>query len=118
MKVSLLWVLAANPAYNILGAAWATDANLALAGCANVFFMYKTDKITFPFVHLGRILIASAVMGGAVLFAWKNVLSKALPFVPGILATVALGAALYLAALLLTKEVSVGELKKLLKRKN
>jgi hypothetical protein len=57
-------------------------------------------------------------MGGAVLFAWKNVLSKALPFVPGILATVALGAALYLAALLLTKEVSVGELKKLLKRKN
>lgn len=118
VKVSLLWVLAANPAYNILGAAWATDANLALAGCANVFFMYKTDKITFPFVHLGRILIASAVMGGAVLFAWKNVLSKALPFVPGILATVALGAALYLAALLLTKEVSVGELKKLLKRKN
>ena len=112
VKVGLLWTLTAIPAYNIRGAAWATDANLAFAGLANLGFLYYTDRLTLPWKNLGRIALSAAVMGVAVVLAEPVLAGVLLNKILWLLAEVVLGAGVYGVMLVLTRELSRADLKR------
>ena len=112
VKVGLLWTLTAIPAYNIRGAAWATDANLAAAGLANLGFLYYTDRLTLPWKDLARITVSAVVMGGAV-YALGPMLSGVLPNrILWLMAEVMLGAGVYGLMLVLTRELRISDFKR------
>lgn len=117
VKIGLLWVLTAEPAYNIRGAAWATDANLALAGLLNLLFLFRRYPIRYPLGSLLRPMLASAIMGTAVWGVYRAASIRGLPFVPVTMGTVALGALVYLLGLLLTGELTRGDLDALRRRR-
>ena len=117
VKVGLLWVLTAEPEINIQGAAWATDANLALAGMANLLYLSRHYAIRYPVRSLLRLVLASGIMGIVVAAAHSFLGSLGLPFVPLTLGLVVLGGILYLACLILTGELRKEDWQALKKRK-
>lgn len=62
VKVGLAWVLTANPAWGIAGAAWASNIDFALAAGLNLIFLYKYTGFLFAFKDTGKIFIAGLVM--------------------------------------------------------
>lgn len=65
-KVVLSWTLTAIPEFGIKGAAWATVADIGVAALINLFFIYKFTGFSLSIGGVGKPLLASAVMGGAV----------------------------------------------------
>ena len=112
VKVGLLWVLTANPLWNIQGAAWATDANLAMAGLGNLLWMYHSDRLSLPGKNCLRIGFSAAVMG-LVLWAGAPAAARLLPG-PGLRLAVEIcaGALVYGLCLLATGELKLRDLKK------
>lgn len=109
VKIGVLWILVANPSYHILGAAWATDINLALAGILNLCWMAKMEKLTLPWKSLLRIAVASLGMAFAIrsiepFVVWGPLLQ--LPFL------VLLGMLVYGILLFLMGEIRGRRLKK------
>lgn len=112
VKIGLLWTLTADPEWNIQGAAWATDANLAMAGLGNLLWMYHSDRLGLPLKSCLRIFLSAAVMGAGVYGAGTALSSCH----PSLLLQLALeilaGALIYGLCLLLTGELKYSELKK------
>ncbi len=117
VKIGLLWVLTAQPAYNIRGAAWATDANLALAGLLNLVFLFRRYPVRYPLRALLRPVLASAIMGAVVWGVYGILSARALPFVFVTLGTIALGGLVYLLCLVLTGELGREDLNALRRRR-
>ena len=117
VKVGLLWVLTADPRFNIRGAAWATDANLALAGTANLLYLFRHYAIRFPLRSLLRPVLASGLMGALVAAAHGLLSARALPFVPVTLGLVAFGGLVYVLCLALTGEIRREDLQALKRRR-
>ncbi|WP_279128149.1 polysaccharide biosynthesis protein [Acidaminococcus fermentans] len=112
VKVGLLWTLTANPVWNIQGAAWATDANLAVAGLGNLLWMHHSDGLTLPGKNCLRIGVSAALMGAA-LWALGPVLAR-LPLgnVVRLALEILAGALVYGLCLLATGELKLRELKR------
>ena len=112
VKVGLLWVLTANPLWNIQGAAWATDANLAMAGLGNLLWMYHSDRLSLPGKNCLRIGFSAAVMG-LVLWAGAPAAARLLPGpVLRLAVEICAGALVYGLCLLATGELKLRDLKK------
>lgn len=116
VKIGLLWLLTADPRFNIRGAAWATDANLALAGTLNLVFLFRHYPIRYPIRSLLRTALASGLMGVVVALV-HSLGSKTLPFVPFTLGLVALGGLVYVACLAVTGEIRREDLQALKRRR-
>lgn len=65
-KVALNWTLTAQPSLGIMGAAWATAADMGVAAIINMYFIYKFIGYSMEWGHLAKVIVASAVMAGAV----------------------------------------------------
>lgn len=65
-KVVLNWTLTAIPTLGILGAAFATAADMGVAAVINMFFIYKYIGYSMEWGHLAKAIAASVVMAGAV----------------------------------------------------
>ena len=74
VKVGVLWVLAAQPRWNVIGAALATDLGLALSAMMNLAAAYRLERIVLPVKTFLRALLASLLMGGAVLWVTRTLL--------------------------------------------
>lgn len=100
-----------NAAYNIAGAAWATNINFGLTAALNIF-MLRYYKINFYWYNIGKILLAAGCMG---VVAWQSHgLLLAAVGQAGAAVGAMLGAALFYAALLpLLGVVTKGELRQL-----
>lgn len=61
-KVTLNWTLTAMPALGILGAAFATAADMGVAAIINLFFIKKYVGCTIEWRHLAKAACSSAVM--------------------------------------------------------
>ena len=78
-KVILNWELTALPWLGIMGAAWATAADMGVAAIINLFFIYKFIGYRMEIPQLLKTLFAAAVMAVAVYFfydwtmAWWNI---------------------------------------------
>ena len=64
VKVWVLYVLTSRPDLNILGAAWASNLNFALAAGLNLFFL-RRGGLSFDFGGFLKICFASLILGGA-----------------------------------------------------
>jgi len=116
VKIVCLWVLVANPLYNIIGAAWASNINFATAACLNIFFLSYVGKNFIPVLSFVRILLAALLMGVLVYFFYGYALAV-LGSIAAVLLAVALGGLSYVALLLLCKEFSWQELQTMVKNR-
>ena len=67
VKVFLSWNLTALPAWGVLGAAWATNADFGVAAILNLIFLYKYRRYTMDMVHTAKLFASAGIMGAAVL---------------------------------------------------
>lgn len=115
-KIGCLWALVANPRYNIVGAAWASDLNFAVAAGLNLAVLLYYGNSGMPWKSFGRIALAAVVMGAIVHFG----ITATIGILPAKLATlgsVVLGGVSYLLLLFALREFTPSQLKILLPRK-
>jgi len=65
-KVVLNWTLVAQPWLGIMGAAWATAADMGVAAIINMFFIYKYIGYRMEIPQFLKTVVAAVVMAGAV----------------------------------------------------
>ena len=61
-KVALNWTLVAQPAFGIMGAAWATAADMGVAAVINMYFIYKYIGYRMEIPQFLKTMAAAAVM--------------------------------------------------------
>ena len=82
VKVVIAWVLTANPAWGIAGAAWASNIDFALAAVLNLIFLYKYTGFLFAFKATFKIYLAALPMAlcaiGAYSFIFNHLNSNSI----------------------------------------
>ena len=116
VKIACLWVLVANPLYNIIGAAWASNINFATAACLNLLFLAYVGKNFIPVFSFVRIMIASLLMGTLVHFFYGYALAN-IGSIAAVLLAVLVGGVSYVALLILCKEFTWQELRTMIKNR-
>ena len=110
-----------NAAWNIAGAAWATNINFGLTALLNILVL-RYYKIKFRWYNIVKIILAALLMGGA---AWwsQQLLAPSLGMVLATISAMVIAAAFYAGLLLvsgvLTKQelAQLPVLKKILKQR-
>lgn len=106
VKVVLSWVLTAIPSLAIKGAAWATNADFGVAALLNMYFVYRYVGFAIDVKDTLRTAFAAAVMGGAVLLTYHEVMDMTLRNTFATLAAIAVGGSVYGLVLLVTGGVT------------
>ena len=70
-KVALNWTLTAMPALGIMGAAWATAADMGVAAFINLYFIWKYIGYKMELGQLFKTICAAAVMSIVVKFFYE-----------------------------------------------
>lgn len=70
VKVALNWTLTAIPTLGILGAAWATVADIGIAAALNLYFVHRYTGFFLSGGDLAKNVGAAAVMGGVIYFCY------------------------------------------------
>ncbi|MBQ6976966.1 MAG: polysaccharide biosynthesis protein [Selenomonadaceae bacterium] len=100
-KVVLNWTLTAMPAFGIMGAAWATAADMGVAAFINLYFIYKYIGYKIELSQLAKTIGAAAIMAVSVKLFYNFTIAE---FNSGVLSTfgaVFVGGAIYIAAIAL-----------------
>lgn len=71
-KIGMNWVLTANPAWGIKGAAWATNVDFGVAALLNMYFVYRYAKFGIDLKETGKAVLASLAMGAVVLGVYQG----------------------------------------------
>ena len=74
-KVALNWVLTAVPALGIIGAAWATVADIGIAALLNIYYVRRLTGFALDGRALAKSVLSAAVMGGAVFVTHRFILA-------------------------------------------
>lgn len=101
-KVVLNWELTAVPWLGIMGAAWATAADMGVAAFINLFFIYKFIGYRMEIPQLLKTLFSSIIMAGAVYFFYEWTFAWWALGVISTFGAVFFGCFVYIAAMLLT----------------
>lgn len=113
VKTVLSWVLTAMPAFGIMGAAWATNADFGVAALLNVYFVYRYAGFAIGVKDTVKIVAATAAMGGAVLVVYDVMMLKTLHNTLATLAAIVVGGGVYGVVLLLVGGVTAGDVERL-----
>ena len=100
-KVILNWTLTAMPAFGIMGAAWATAADMGVAAFINLYFIYKYIGYKIELGQLVKTIGAAAIMAAAVKLFYNFTMAE---FNSGVFSTfgaVFFGGIVYIAAIAL-----------------
>ena len=100
-KVALNWILTAIPALGIMGAAWATAADMGVAAVINLFFIYKYIGYRMEIPQLLKTVVAAAVMAGSVYGFYEVTMAYFGSNVLSTFGAVPVGCIVYLVVLLL-----------------
>lgn len=111
VKVGLNWSLAALPAWGILGAGWATNADFVVAAMLNLVYVYRYTGFRVDIAALAKIVAAAAVMG-VVLYEANAVLFDTIGATAAIFADILLAAGVYGIILLLLGELTEQDLRR------
>jgi len=106
VKVVLSWTLTAVPLLGIKGAAWATNADFGVAALLNMYFVYRYVGFAIDLKDTLRTAFAAAVMGGAVLLVYHEVMARVVHNTLATLAAIVAGGLLYGLVLLVTGGVT------------
>lgn len=113
VKVALVWILTAMPAYNIAGAAWATNVDFALAALLNIYFVKRYTGFAFSFVDTAKAAGAASCMGATVWLLHGALVMKGAPLSLATLAAVLSGLVIYGVVLIAVGGVSGEEIAKI-----
>lgn len=100
VKVLINWILVALPWWGIVGAAWGTVADYAVAAILNIYFVKRYTGFSIDLVETGKMLVAGVAMGG-VIYAAFGLLAAGGVFIATAVAIVA-GSLVYGVVLILT----------------
>lgn len=100
-KVFLNWTLVAQPWLGIMGAAWATAADMGVAAVINMFFIYKYIGYRMEIPQFLKNAVAAAVMAGAVWYFYEYTIVALGSNVLATFGACMVGCVVYLAVLLL-----------------
>ncbi|BEU87974.1 polysaccharide biosynthesis protein [Selenomonas sp. TAMA-11512] len=100
VKVILNWTLTAIPALGIMGAAWATVADMAVAALINLYFIHHYIRYRMELGQLFKTIVSAAVMAGVMYFSYDMSYVMLSSTVVSIFASIFLGLLIYLAVLL------------------
>jgi len=75
VKVALNWVLTAIPTLGILGAAWATLADIGIAAALNLYFVYRYTGYVLNGADLLKNVVAAGAMGWVVYFGYSTLMT-------------------------------------------
>ncbi len=104
-KVILNWVLTAQPSLGIMGAAWATAADIGIAAFINLYFLYKYIGYKIELKQVLKNIIAAAAMAAA-LYASYYILVKGLNSnAVATFSSVIIGMFIYIVVLILIKGI-------------
>ncbi|ERT61959.1 putative polysaccharide biosynthesis protein [Megasphaera vaginalis (ex Srinivasan et al. 2021)] len=104
LKIGLSWYLTALPWLGEAGAAWATNADLAVAAALNLWFAGRYVAYRMDWLHLGKIFLSAAAMAGT---AWivSEISGPLLPDTAATLLAIGTAAVVYLVSLLAFRAV-------------
>ncbi len=101
-KVALNWTLTAIPAFGIMGAAWATAADMGVAAFINLYFIYKYIGYKMELGQLFKTILSAAVMAVVVKFFYDFTLAEWSSEIISTFGAVFVGGVVYIAATALT----------------
>lgn len=105
-KVVLNWMLTANPALGIQGAAWATVADIGIAAVMNLYFLHKYIGYSLEIKQVAKTILATALMGGTLHLAYLYIM-KYIPMNSiATLGSILIGSAVYIVVLMLLGGIS------------
>ena len=99
-KVILNWELTAIPWLGIMGAAWATAADMGVAAIINLIFIYKFIGYRMEIPQLLKTIVASAIMAAAVYFFYDFTMAWWQMGAASTFGAVFFGCAVYIAVML------------------
>ena len=100
-KVILNWTLTAMPAFGIMGAAWATAADMGVAAFINLYFIYKYIGYKIELGQLIKTIGAAAIMAACVKLFYNFTIAELGSAVFSTFGAVFLGCIVYVAAIAL-----------------
>ncbi|WP_314621424.1 polysaccharide biosynthesis protein [uncultured Selenomonas sp.] len=103
VKVVLNWVLTAIPWLGIMGAAWATAADMGVAAVINLYFIWRYIGYRMELLQLVKTMFAAAVMAGAVQLFYSFVMETFAVNAAATFGSVLVGVVVYIAALILLR---------------
>ncbi len=101
VKIFLNWTLTAIPAFGIMGAAWATAADVGVAAVINLYFVHKYTGYKMEWGQLFKTICAAGVMAFVVKFFYELTMAKWQIEIISTFGAVFVGVAVYLAAVAL-----------------
>lgn len=110
VKIILSWYLTALPWLGEVGAAWATNADIALATALNIYFARKYIGYRPEWAYIGKLFIAAAAMAGTSVILYHP-LSAVAGNSAATVVSIAAAAVIYLAGLFLVRAVDVAVLR-------
>ena len=102
-KVFLNWHLTAIPWLGIMGAAWATAADMGVAAVINLYFIWRYIGYRMELLQLFKTMAAAAVMAGAVYLFYSFVMRTLAVNAVATFGSVLIGVVVYIAALILVR---------------
>ena len=100
-KVVLNWTLTAMPAFGIMGAAWATAADMGVAAFINLYFIYKYIGYKMELGQLVKTIGAAAIMAVCVKLFYDFTIAELGSAVFSTFGAVFFGGIVYVAAIAL-----------------
>jgi len=101
-KVALNWTLTAIPAFGIMGAAWATAADMGVAAFINLYFIYKYIGYKMELGQLFKTILSAAIMSVVVKFFYDFTIVEWHSEVISTFGAVIVGCVVYVAATAIT----------------
>lgn len=99
-KVALNWGLTAQPALGIIGASWATVADIGIAAVFNLYFLHKYIGYSLDLKQIGKTLVATALMGAALHFGYMYIMMWTSLNSAATFGSIFIGTIVYIAVLL------------------
>ena len=113
VKMIMSYVLTAMPAFGIMGAAWATNADFGVAALLNVYFVYRYVGFAIGAKDTLKIVAATVAMGGAVLVVYDVMMLKLLHNTLATLSAIVVGGGVYATVLLLVGGINASDVERL-----
>ena len=101
-KVALNWTLTAIPAFGIMGAAWATAADMGVAAFINLYFIYKYIGYKMELGQLFKTILSAAIMAVCVKFFYEFTMAEWSSEIISTFGAVFVGVVIYFAATAVT----------------
>ena len=112
-KVFLNWHLTAIPWLGIMGAAWATAADMGVAALINLYFIYRFIGYRIELLQLLKTICAAGIMAGAVYIFYTWTMEWWGIAAVSTFGAVFFGCAIYIAAMILLRALIEEDLRRL-----